>query len=82
MQGAFSNTYPARRFKTKKAFREQIAADPTLVILEATSLHGNEYGGILSDAPDGNYYVVGPDPYTARNWYAQVTIRGGKATVK
>ena len=41
--------------------------------LEATSLFGGEYDGPLLAAPPGVYYIVGPDPYTSRKWYGQIT---------
>jgi hypothetical protein len=43
---------------------------------------GNEYDGALDHAPDGTYYVVGPDPYKSRKWYAQVIKQGGTVKVK
>ena len=36
-----------------------------------TSLFGMEYHG------DGTYTVVGPDAYTKRDWYANVTVKDG-----
>lgn len=79
-QGAFVGY---SRPKTKKALREAVAADPSEVRLEATSMFGNEYDGSLSDAPTGQtFYVVGPDPYTKRSWYAQVSWDGTKGRVK
>lgn len=69
------------RFPSKKALREAVAAG-SWVSLEATSLFGNEYDGALEDAPDNTYTVVGPDPYTNRKWYASITKRDGKITVK
>ena len=78
MQGTFVNMH---RPKTKKALREAVAADPGTVLLEATSMFGNEYGGSLASAPDGNYFVVGPDPYTDRRWYGKITVSAGKVKV-
>jgi hypothetical protein len=78
MQGIYVNH---KRPKSKKAVREAVAAGEN-VTLEATSLHGNEYDGPVSDAPDGQYTFVGPDPYTARNYYGTITVRGDKVTVK
>ena len=69
------------RFASNKALREAVAAG-SWVSLEATSLFGNEYDGALEDAPDNTYTVVGPDPYTNRKWYANITKRDGKITVK
>jgi len=69
------------RFPSKKALREAVAAG-SWVALEATSMFGNEYDGALEDAPEDTYTVVGPDPYTNRKWYATITKRDGKITVK
>ena len=79
MQGIFlkGRTRP----KSKKQVKELVSAGET-VILEATSIFGNEYGGPVSDAPDGTYYFVGPDPYTSRKFYGTVTVKGDKITVK
>jgi hypothetical protein len=42
-----------------------------------TSAFGAEY------KDNGTFCVVGPDAYTARNWFAQVTMKDGKiAAVK
>ena len=54
---------------TKKALKASIGAAFTPV---ETSMFGPEYKG------DGKYAVVGPDPYTARNWFAEVEVRDGK----
>jgi hypothetical protein len=79
VQGIFLNH---ARPKSKKQVREAIAAgDP--VYLEPTSLFGNEYGGLVEDAPAGTYYFVGPDPYTARRFYGQVIVSSnGEVKVK
>lgn len=79
MQGAM-DTHGAR-FKSKKQLREW-QADGLDWLLEATSWFGNEYDGPISAAPDGTYSIVGPDPYRDRRWYATVTKRAGKVTVK
>ena len=55
-------------YATKKALRE--SAGKPLRYVE-TSMFGDEYHS------DGEYTVVGPDPYHARNWYATVTVRDG-----
>ena len=68
MQGI---TLDGDRLKTKKALKE---ADIAGLYLEATSVFGNEYNGPLSQAPANTYYVVGPDPYTDRRWYATITV--------
>lgn len=71
-----------QRFKTKKSVKEAITTDPSQVRLEATSIMGNEYDGLLSEAPDGTYTFVGPDPYTTRNWYGTITKNGTVCKMK
>lgn len=78
MQGVYDKN--RNRFKTKKAMKEALAAAET-VYLEATSVFGNEYGGAVEEAPDGTYTVVGPDPYKARNWYANIKKDGEQVKV-
>ena len=56
-------------FKTKKELKQAIGSPPNFI---ETSMFGLEYKG-----DDGQYVVVGPDPYRNRKWYAQVTIKDG-----
>lgn len=70
----------ARRPKTKLEIKRMLAENPRRVRLEATSLHGNEYAGPITDAPNGTYYFVGPDPHTKRMFYGQL-IKDG-STIK
>lgn len=79
MQGAMDDY--GKRFPSKKALREWSAAGHDWIV-EATSWHGNEFDGSILRAPDGTYSIVGPDPYRDRRWYATVTKRDGKVTVK
>lgn len=69
------------RPKSKKAVKEAIA-NHDFICLEATSFYGNEYDGLVYDAPDGSYHFVGPDPFTKRNFYGTITVKGGKVSVK
>ena len=57
---------------SKKWIKDQIAAGnpPSIYDFIETSLFGHEFKG------DGNYAVVGPDPYKNRKWYATLTVRG------
>lgn len=55
--------------KTKKELKQSIGEVFTPI---ETSVFGAEYKG------DGNYAVVGPNPYTARNWFAEVKVQDGK----
>lgn len=79
MQGIYVNR---RRPTSKKQVKEAVAANPRSVQIEATSLFGNEFDGLVSDAPDGTYLFVGPDPYTARKFYGKIVKRAGKVTVQ
>ena len=78
MDGIFVNY---NRPKTKKAIKDAIAANPATVSIDSTSMFGG-YGGPVSDAPDGSYPFVGPDPYTKRSFYGTITKKGDKITVK
>jgi hypothetical protein len=68
---------------TKKALREAVAANPESVMLYGTSPLGPQFEGeTAADCPEGvKLAVVGPDPYTRRNWYATIENRGGKIVV-
>jgi hypothetical protein len=78
MQGIWIN---GSRPKSKKAIKEALIAGDE-VSLEATSIFGYEYDGLVADAPEGNYTFVGPDPHNKRNFYGTMTVRSGKVTVK
>ena len=73
MQGVYVN---GSRAKSKKEVKAALASKPDSVRFEATSIMGNEYDGPASEAPEGKYYVVGPDPYHSRKWYAAITVKG------
>jgi hypothetical protein len=36
---------------------------------------GDDYGGPLTHAPNGDYYFVGPDPVTDRKFFGCIAIR-------
>jgi hypothetical protein len=55
-------------YKTKKALKESIGKPLDYI---ETSAFGPEY------KDNGTFPVVGPDPYTKRNWYATVTMEDG-----
>ena len=93
-QGIYVND---SRPKSKKAVKEAVAAVsaraaildersgqyrvPT-VSLQATSFFGNEYDGPITDAPDGFYTFVGPDPERARNYFGNIIISTTNGTRK
>lgn len=71
------------RPKSKKQIIEAVKQNPSSVRIEATSLFGNEYDGSILAMPENKMiYFVGPDPYTKRNFYGQITRVGEKITVK
>lgn len=76
MQGIWIN---GSRPKSKKQVKEAIASG-TSVRLEATSIFGNEYDGLVANAPDGSYTFVGPDPSRDRRFYG--TIKKSGTTIK
>ena len=78
MQGIWIN---GSRPKSKKSIKEALLAGDE-VVLEATSVFNNEYDGLITDAPDGQYSVAGPDPHNKRDFYVVLTVRGDKVTVK
>ena len=55
-------------FKTKKELKAAVGTVPHFI---ETSFFGEEYKG------DGTYTVVGPNP-AMRNWFAELTIVGGR----
>lgn len=62
-----------RRPKSKKEVIETVKNNPGLVSLEATSVFGNEYDGPITEMPEDKVVsVVGPDPYTKRNFYLSI----------
>ena len=81
MQGVFIN---GSRPKFKKNLKEQVdqindhQGDAYSVVIEATSVFGNEFDGSLRKAQKegkhGPFYIVGPDPRTSRKWYATLSF--------
>lgn len=69
--------------KTKGELKKQLAESPELVGLYCTSNMGPQFSGMANELPeDAQFLVVGPDPFTKRNWYATVTRKGDKITCK
>lgn len=75
-------TVSGRRPASKKALREALASAPETVEFDSTAMMGPRAGDtIKATAADiGSYSlsVVGPDPYTRRDWYATVEVKAGK----
>jgi hypothetical protein len=81
MQGIFIN---GQRPKSKAEIKRALAADPSSVRVEATSMFGNEYDGPASELPATIKPIlfVGPDPYSKRNYYGKLQYgANGKLTV-
>lgn len=86
MQGIYIH---GSRPKSKKQIKEAVkeagqegAFALHSIRLEATSIFGNEYDGPLDQAPLGDYYFVGPDPYTKRNFYGRITVHADRIVVQ
>ena len=72
-----------KRPKSKKEVIEAVKTNPASVALEATSFYGDEYDGPITQMPeDKMVFEVGPDPYTKRNFFLNMTRKGDKFTVK
>lgn len=84
--GTFGVYVAGRHPKTKKALREAIVGGEQDIVFEPTSPFQRPDWIKVSDIEDGStgtVYVVGPDPFTDRRWYAQVALsKTGKVVVK
>lgn len=78
-QGIFINDHrPASKKEVKEAVMEG-----KFVRIEATSIFGNEFDGLVTDMPENKiHYFVGPDPAYNRKFYGQIIRNGDKVTVK
>ena len=63
--------YVSPNFKTKKAFKEAVAAGKDINIFQPGPFGGNE-------PSDGVVAVEGPHHPQPHRWYASVTIENGK----
>ena len=53
------------------------------VLIEATSIFGNEYDGRVEEMPDGHKVLfVGPDPARSRRFYGSIERHGHSIMVK
>lgn len=70
------------RYPTKKALKEAAKAGVPFT-LQSTSMFGG-YNGPVTELPVGiTFNVVGPDPYSKRDWFASVRrTADGTVTVK
>jgi hypothetical protein len=71
-----------RKRITRKRLRELATSEPAQLLFDPTSIY-HKQGAIRGDAipPDVTLSVCGPDPYTNRRWWAQVTLVDGKLRV-
>ena len=83
MQGVF--IHDGSDFRRPKSKREitSLIASGGLVVLEDTSIFGNEYGGPVDRMPEGTTaYFVGPDPYTRRTFYGSLKRVGYQIIIR
>jgi hypothetical protein len=75
-----------QRPASKAALKRALAADPALVQFDTTGALGPRSRSMAIDATpedigEDKLSVVGPDPFTARNWYATVEVKNGKVKI-
>jgi hypothetical protein len=69
-----------RRPRSKKEIK---GWNPREIVIEATSVFGDEWEGPASLMPgDRRMYFVGPDPYRSRRFYGTIERVAGKVVVK
>lgn len=84
MQGVFYQMPSGLvRIQTKKDLKVAARDHPEKIKLEQTSIFGDdEFDGWAETMPANKpVYVVGPDPYTDRKWYATIERKGTKLKV-
>lgn len=73
------------RPKTKAALKRALAENPAGVTFDGTSPMGPQHVDLsgVNIPADLTLSVTGPDPFTARNWYAnvKVNVKTGKVVV-
>jgi hypothetical protein len=70
--GAMFRVDPGKK-PTKAALKRLLKESPKSVRLYGTSNMGPQFNGTADELPDGtDFIVVGPDPYSKRDWYANV----------
>ena len=76
MQGLYINN---RRPATKKEVRETLRDNPEQISIENTSMfEGSDFHGMIVDLPEGSEVtIVGPDPFTKRDFYATIKRKNG-----
>jgi hypothetical protein len=80
MQGLYIDY---RRPKSKREVKEIVASAPDRVTVEATSVFGSEFHGLVTKMTVGQEILfVGPDPHTSRKFYGKLirTVGGFKVS--
>jgi len=80
MNGLYIN---GKRPTSKKAVKAAVAADPSSVSIDVTSMFGHQpYQTAAGMAIGDKEYFVGPDPYTSRKFYGTIerTEKGWKVS--
>lgn len=80
-----ATTIDGERFRTKRALKQALQATPDNVLLTCTDLLGANVGTSYRAnelPPDLIAYIAGPDPHTARTWFANVRQRGERIVVQ
>lgn len=70
--------------RSKAGFKRLIANHPDMVHIRTVSPYNDQIDTTADKLRDPDIFVVvGPNPYTARTWYAQLHVGpNGKLTVK
>ena len=66
---------------TKKALKDAVKAESTDLVFYGTSDFTRFYGGLDAVTEGTTLAVTGPNPFTNRKWYANVTRKGDKVIV-
>jgi hypothetical protein len=61
--------YTNKNYKTKKAFKDDVASGKEVTLFSP---------GIGTPNPNGTEYVEGPHYPSMHTWYAQVVVKDGK----
>lgn len=60
------------KYKTKKAFKEAVAADPSVVYIDDPSIFNPMSGYITDVVPKDNSRIVTVTNHPKRSWFSQV----------
>ena len=81
-----STTSSGQTFKSKAALKRAITEDPTKVVFDSVSPMGGQFYGtaaeFLANGPENTKLtLVGPDPFTQRNWYGTAEVKNGQLKI-